>query len=338
MVIILNHGFVPSEALLTSFKNFQIQYKSYNTGYVSYIYVLPQRENKTLEAWLSYFQKEHFSEIKEVLWNEKTPAIVSKIDKEKRIRVGDIEIGGQQKCIIAGPCCIESYDQMEQIALSLSTSGINFLRGGAYKPSTSPYSFHGLGEEGLKILQSVALKYRLKTVTEVLDPRDVEKVASYADILQIGTRNMQNFSLLHEVGQSKCPVILKRGMSATYEEWLLAAEHIAAYGNENIILCERGIRTFESGTRNTLDLLAIPYMKKRVSLPIIIDPSHAAGVSEYIPAMARAAIAAGADGLMIETHHDPASSYKDSKQALSLNEFNRLMHDLNTMNLSAFFM
>ncbi len=232
------------------------------------------------------------------------------------IQVNGEQIGGRELQFIAGPCAVESREVLEEIASALRPLGVKFLRGGAFKPRTSPYSFQGWGEKGLKMLAGVREKTGMLVVTELMDPRDTVLVSRYADIIQIGTRNMQNFRLLTEVGNVDKPVILKRGMSATIKEFLMSAEYIAAQGNEKIILCERGIRTFETETRNTLDLSAVPLLKELTHLPVIVDPSHAVGRADLVPAMARAAVAAGADGLLIEVHVRPEEAMSDGPQSL----------------------
>ncbi len=244
------------------------------------------------------------------------------------IKVDDVEIGGQKVVLMAGPCSVESYEQVLETAKAVKQAGARILRGGAYKPSTSPYSFQGLGEEGLKILSQVKRELGLLVVTEVMDPRDVETVAQHADILQIGTRNMHNYRLLSEVGKSGKPVVLKRGFGATIEEWLLAAEYIAKEGNPNIVLCERGIRTFEPHTRFTLDINAIPAVKELSHLPVIADPSHGTGRWRLVPAVAKAAIAAGADGLLVEVHPQPEKALKDGPQSLRIDTFLSMVEEL----------
>jgi 3-deoxy-7-phosphoheptulonate synthase/chorismate mutase len=240
-----------------------------------------------------------------------------------------IEIGqhriGAEPVIIAGPCAVESESQMEQVASDLARLGIGFLRGGTFKPRSSPYSFQGMGEPGLKILRQVAKQHGLVSVTEVMDTRAVELVAEYADVLQIGARNMQNFSLLREVGRCGKPVLLKRGMSATVDELLWAAEYILAEGNRDVILCERGIRTFERLTRNTLDISAIPLLRDKTFLPVIVDVSHAAGRKDILAPLARAALAAGANGVMVEVHPFPAVARSDSQQQLDIEEFGQFL-------------
>jgi 3-deoxy-7-phosphoheptulonate synthase len=244
------------------------------------------------------------------------------------VNVGGVLIGGKRVVIMAGPCSIESEQQIVETALAVRDAGAEILRGGAFKPSTSPYGFRGLEREGLRLLQVAARGSGLKVITEVMDPRDVELVSEYADILQIGTRNMTNFNLLQEVGRMRKPVLLKRGLSSTLEEWLQAAEYIMVGGNYEIVLCERGIRTFESYTRNTLDVSAVPAVKELSHLPIIVDPSHGTGRASLVAAMALAAVAAGADGLMVEVHPQPEKALKDGYQSLRPDDFQRMMDQL----------
>ena len=236
-----------------------------------------------------------------------------------------VKIGGEEIIVMAGPCAIENMEQIRETAYRVKQAGAKILRGGAYKPRTSPYSFQGLGLEGLKMLKEAAEEVGLPTITEVMDTRDVELVSKYSDILQIGTRNMQNFSLLKEVGQTNKPVLLKRGLSATIKEWLMAAEYIAIGGNTNIILCERGIRTFETYTRNTLDLSAVASVKQLSHLPVIVDPSHGTGKYNLVLPMSLAAVACGADGLMIEVHPRPQEALSDGPQSLIPDKFQELM-------------
>jgi 3-deoxy-7-phosphoheptulonate synthase len=244
------------------------------------------------------------------------------------VRVGPVEIGGEQIVVMAGPCSVETPEQLMETARAVKDAGATMLRGGAFKPSTSPYGFQGLGEDGLRFLAQAREETGLPIVTEVLDPRDVELVAAYSDILQIGTRNMSNFGLLREVGKSRRPVMLKRGLSSTIEEWLQAAEYIMLGGNYDVILCERGIRTFEVYTRNTLDISAVPAIKGLSHLPMVVDPSHGTGRWSLVSAMSRAAIAAGADGLMIEVHAHPETALKDGPQSLRPEKFATLMREL----------
>ena len=244
------------------------------------------------------------------------------------IQADGVAIGGTAIAIIAGPCSVESKEQICTTANLVKGSGANFLRGGAYKPRTSPYSFQGLEEDGLKLLAAAKEVSGLPIVTEVMNPREIDLVAKYADIIQVGARNMQNFSLLKELGQINKPVLLKRGMMNTIKEFLMSAEYILSEGNQQVILCERGIRTFETATRNTLDISCIPVLKKETHLPIIIDPSHATGHWEMVESMSRASIAAGADGLIIEVHPDPVNAFSDGPQSLKPEKFARLMENL----------
>ena len=244
------------------------------------------------------------------------------------IKVGNTSIGGNELVIMSGPCAVESPEQVMETAIAIKKCGAQILRGGAYKPRTSPYSFQGLEEEGLKMMKEAKDATGLAIVCEVTSLSAIESAAKYVDMLQIGARNMQNFYLLKEAGKTGLPILLKRGLSATYEEWLNASEYIMAEGNPNVVLCERGIRTFESGTRNTLDISAIPVIKSRSHLPIIVDPSHASGVRKYVAPLAKAAVAAGADGLMIETHPNPATALSDGPQSLTFEQFDVLCNEL----------
>jgi 3-deoxy-7-phosphoheptulonate synthase len=244
------------------------------------------------------------------------------------VAVGDVRIGGDEVIVMAGPCSAESEEQVEATAAAVKRAGAKVLRGGAFKPRSSPYSFQGLGEAGLRMLRSAADRHGLKLVTEVMEIGQIEMVERYGDILQVGARNMQNFSLLRELGRAQKPVLLKRGISATIEEWLLSAEYVLAGGNKNVILCERGIRTFESYTRNTLDISAIPVVQQLSHLPVVADPSHGTGRRDKVASMARAAVAAGADGLLIEVHCDPDHAMSDGAQSLFPAQFERLMAEL----------
>ncbi|MDP7552094.1 MAG: 3-deoxy-7-phosphoheptulonate synthase [Nitrospinaceae bacterium] len=244
------------------------------------------------------------------------------------IEVGGVPIGGKTIVVMAGPCSVENREQICQTAKLVKKAGANFLRGGAFKPRSSPYSFQGLEEEGLKLLDAARKESGLPIVTEVMNPREVDLVAKYADIMQVGARNVQNFSLLKELGNLKKPILLKRGMMTTVKEFLMSAEYILAEGNPNVILCERGIRTFETATRNTLDLSCVPVIKRESHLPIIIDPSHGTGHWDLVEAMSRAAIACGADGLMIEVHPDPANAFSDGPQSLTPKNFANLIQNL----------
>jgi 3-deoxy-7-phosphoheptulonate synthase len=244
------------------------------------------------------------------------------------VRVGSLEIGGDAVVVMAGPCSLESLEQIEQCAEIAARAGARVIRGGAFKPSSSPYEFQGLGAEGLKMLRNAADRHGLLVVSEVLDQTQIPLLAEHVDIIQVGARNMQNFNLLRALGKQSKPVLLKRGIAASIEELLLSAEHILAGGNYNVILCERGIRTFETYTRNTLDLSAIPVVKKLSHLPIVADPSHGTGRRDIVPAMARAAIAAGADGLMLEVHPDPDRALADGAQSMRPEQFEELMQQL----------
>ena len=244
------------------------------------------------------------------------------------VKVKNIIIGGEEKVIISGPCSVEDYDNMYAIAKDLKRIGVHMLRAGAFKPRTSPYDFQGLKEEGLKILKSIGDEFSMPIVTEVMDSKDINLVVNYADMLQIGSRNMYNYSLLKEVGKLNTPILLKRGMSATLSEWLYAAEYIMASGNENVVLCERGIRTFETFTRNTLDLSSVVAIKQNYRIPIIVDPSHGTGKRELVDRMSLASIAAGADGLMIESHICPDNAASDARQTVSMDTVNDIVKNV----------
>ena len=244
------------------------------------------------------------------------------------VKVGNTSIGPGNLTIMAGPCAVETRDQLFTIARAVKEAGATILRGGAYKPRTSPYSFQGLEEEGLKYMQEAKAETGLSTICEVVSLDAIEAAVKYVDMIQIGTRNMQNFILLKEAGQSGLPVLLKRGLCATIDEWLNAAEYIIAEGNPNVVLCERGIRTFETATRNTLDLSAVPVLQERTHLPVIVDPSHSTGSYKYVAPMAKAAVACNADGLMIEVHNDPAHALSDGPQSLTFDRFAALTSEL----------
>jgi 3-deoxy-7-phosphoheptulonate synthase len=248
------------------------------------------------------------------------------------VRVGDAAIGGDELAIIAGPCAIESRAQAFAIAEAVRRTGARFFRGGAYKPRTSPYAFQGLGEEGMKILADIRETYGLKIVTEALDEAGVDLVEKYGDMIQIGARNMQNFSLLRRAGRSSLPILLKRGLAATLDEWLLAAEYIMAEGNYNVVLCERGIRTFADHTRNTLDLAAIPAVRRLSHLPVIVDPSHGTGKNFMVNPLARAGVAVGADGLIVEVHDQPERALCDGAQALTFEQYNQLVSEVRAIH------
>jgi 3-deoxy-7-phosphoheptulonate synthase len=244
------------------------------------------------------------------------------------ISIGDVKIGGNEVVMMAGPCSVESEEQIFKLAEIVSKTGAKILRGGAFKPRTSPYSFQGMGEEGLKLLRKAADQYKLLVITEVMENAQIQLIAEYTDIFQVGARNMQNFPLLNELGKTTKPVMLKRGLAATVEDWLMSAEYVLSNGNRDLMLCERGIRTFETYTRNTFDLSAIPVVHKRSHLPVIADPSHATGLRDKVLPMARAAVAAGADGLMVEVHHDPEHALSDGPQALLPDQFTELMEQV----------
>ena len=248
------------------------------------------------------------------------------------VRVGDATIGGDELAIIAGPCAIESRAQAFAIAEAVRRSGARFFRGGAYKPRTSPYAFQGLGEEGLRILADVREAYGLKIVTEALDETGVDLVERYGDMIQIGARNMQNFSLLRRAGKARLPVLLKRGLSATLDEWLLAAEYVMSEGNYQVVLCERGIRTFAQHTRNTMDLAAIPAVRRISHLPVIVDPSHGTGKNFMVTPLARAGVAVGADGLIVEVHDQPEHALSDGAQALTLIQYEELVSEVRSIH------
>jgi len=247
------------------------------------------------------------------------------------VRVGDATIGGNELAIIAGPCAIESHDQAFAVAEAVQKSGARFFRGGVWKPRTSPYAFQGLGEKGWKIITEIRQAFRLNIVTEALEEPHVDLIEQYGDVIQIGARNMQNFSLLRRAGRSQLPVLLKRGMAATLEEWLLAAEYIMAEGNYNVILCERGVRTFTQHTRNTLDLACVPAIRRISHLPVIVDPSHGTGSAYMVTPLARAGVAVGADGLMVEVHNHPELALSDGAQALTPSEYAQLVGEVSAI-------
>lgn len=294
------------------------------------------RENGRTIIAVVEFQKEeagkfeHLPGVEQVVTTQKPFKLVSREFKSENtiVRVNGVKVGGGELVVMAGPCSVEDKNQVLEIALFVKEEGAKVLRGGAFKPRTSPYSFQGLGEKGLEILAEVREKVGIPVVTECPSPALLPEVAQVADIIQIGARNMQNFALLEEVGRMNKPVLLKRGMMSTIEELLMSAEYILSHGNYNVILCERGIRTFEKATRNTLDVSAIPVVKELSHLPIIADPSHATGVRSLVPAAARACVAAGADGLLIEVHPSPEKALSDGFQNLNFEEFHRMMEEV----------
>jgi 3-deoxy-7-phosphoheptulonate synthase len=273
---------------------------------------------------------ETFAGVEKVVPILKPYKLASQLEHRERtiIEVQGVSIGGPEVVVMAGPCTIETYEQVHAAAVAVKSAGARILRGGAFKPRTSPYSFQGLEEKGLQILHQVGKELHLPIVTECMNPEDVELVVSYADIVQIGARNIQNFSLLKRVGQIDTPVLLKRGMSTTIEEFLMSAEYILSSGNPRVILCERGIRTFEKATRNTLDLSAVPVLHTESHLPVIVDPSHATGHWQYVTPMAKAAVAAGADGLLVEVHPHPKEAWCDGPQSLKPETFSQMMHEV----------
>jgi len=245
-----------------------------------------------------------------------------------RVKVGPYEIGGNELVIMAGPCAVENREQILETAVEIAKYGGHILRGGAFKPRTSPYSFQGLGGEGLELLSLAKARTSMPVITEVIDTESIAKVAEVADILQVGARNMQNFPMLKKLGRIKKPILLKRGISARVEEWLLSAEYILSEGNSQVVLCERGIRTFETATRNTLDLSVVPLVKSMTHLPVIVDPSHGTGIRSIVGTMAKAAVVAGADGLLLEVHPCPEKAFSDGDQSMDISEFAKLMEDL----------
>ncbi|WP_276358056.1 bifunctional 3-deoxy-7-phosphoheptulonate synthase/chorismate mutase [Cohnella caldifontis] len=249
------------------------------------------------------------------------------------VRIGDTAVGGLKRLMVAGPCSVESYEQVRIVAQALKEAGIEVMRGGAFKPRTSPYDFQGLGVEGLKILKEVADEFGLKTISEIVDPRHIELASDYIDVIQIGARNMQNFELLKEAGETRTPVLLKRGLAATIDEFLHAAEYIVSRGNTQVMLIERGIRTYERATRNTLDISAVPILKQESHLPVLVDVTHSTGRKDIMAPCAKAALAAGADGIMVEVHPDPATALSDAAQQLNIEEFNRFYESVKQSGL-----
>jgi len=268
--------------------------------------------------------------VKEVIRITSNYKLVSRVFQQEDtvIDVNGVKFGGEHLGMIAGPCSVESYEQMDKTAQLLKKSGVRILRGGAFKPRTSPYAFQGLGEEGLEIARAVADKYKMALTSEIMETSQIPLFEKYVDIFQVGARNMQNFNLLKDLSQIRKPVMIKRGLAATFEEWLMSAEYIMAGGNREVMLCERGIRTFERVTRNTLDLSAIPVVKKLSHLPILIDPSHGTGLRDKVIPMSRAAVAAGCDGLIIEVHYDPDNALCDGAQSLYPSEYDKLYHSI----------
>ena len=279
---------------------------------------------------IDFREIELFDGVREVIKISSNYKLASRTFKPEDtiIEVNGVKIGGNNFVAIAGPCSVESYEQMDKTAAELHKFGVKVLRGGAFKPRTSPYAFQGLGEEGLKIMREVADKYGMLVTSELMDSTQIDLFVKYVDFIQIGARNMQNFNLLKDVGSLEKPIVLKRGLSATIEEWLMSAEYIMSEGNREIILCERGIRTFETATRNTLDISAVPVVKKLSHLPVIIDPSHGTGLRDKVAPMSRAALAAGADGVLVEVHYKPEIALCDGAQSLYPEQFGKLYADL----------
>ncbi|QKG85182.1 3-deoxy-7-phosphoheptulonate synthase [Kroppenstedtia pulmonis] len=279
---------------------------------------------------LTQLSVERFSGVEKVMHVSEPFKLASRSfhPEPSQIQVKGVTIGGAEPVVIAGPCSVESREQMMETAQGVKDAGATILRGGAFKPRSSPYSFQGMGEEGLKLLAEAGEITKLPTISEVMDPENLDMVADYVDILQLGARNMQNFHLLKEVGKRNKPVLLKRGLSATIEEWLMSAEYILSEGNAQVILCERGIRTFETYTRNTLDLSAVPVVKHLSHLPIIVDPSHGTGKWRYVAPLSKAALAAGADGLMVEVHPCPEEALSDGPQSLTISNFSDMMTNI----------
>ncbi|MCJ7740462.1 3-deoxy-7-phosphoheptulonate synthase [Candidatus Microgenomates bacterium] len=295
------------------------------------------RRNQTLLVVTGRFSESTKLEVKQhpavasVLETDRSYKLAAKSFNKESSKIklnGHLEIGGKEIILMAGPCSVESKAQIAESAKEIKSAGCQILRGGAFKPRTGPYDFQGLGKIGLHFLKEAAKTHSLKVITEIVDVRDIELIEKYTDIFQVGTRNMQNYALLRELGKKRKPVLLKRGMWATYKEFLLAAEYILLGGNENVILCERGIRTFVPETRFTLDLSAVAYLKHETHLPVIVDPSHGTGRANLVRAMSREAIAAGADGLLIEAHLDPRKSFSDADQAISMQELNKLVKEV----------
>jgi len=326
MIIVLKPGVTPAEIKHIKEQLKKKKLKAHEMPGVGRTVIAAIGDTTTVsEQWL-----EAIPGVEKVERIQKPYKLVSRetVKENSIFKVGKETIGGNKLCVMAGPCSVESLAGLMQVAGEVKKAGAKFLRGGAFKPRTSPYAFQGHGEGGLKWLAEAKKKTGLLIVTELMDPRDTEIVERYSDVIQIGTRNMQNFSLLKEVGKTRKPVLLKRGLAATIKEFLMSAEYIMSEGNHEVIFCERGIRTFETYTRNTLDLSAIPALKKESHLPVIVDPSHATGKRDFVAPMALAAIAAGADGLMIEVHSDPEKAWSDGEQSLKPDAFAKLMVEM----------
>lgn len=326
MIIVMKHGAAPAsiDSVVSYIENNGLQTHLSKGEEVTIIGIVGDKSKLPTENLISFKDVDRVVPVTESykLANKKfhpAPSCVT---------VGNTHVGADNLTIMAGPCAVESEEQLMGIARAVKKSGATILRGGAYKPRTSPYSFQGLEEEGLRYMQTAGKETGLATICEVVCQEAIEAAVKYVDMIQIGARNMQNFILLKEAGRSGLPVLLKRGLCATIDEWLNAAEYIIAEGNPNVVLCERGIRTYETATRNTLDLSAVPVLKEKTHLPVIVDPSHSTGAYKYVPPMAKAGVACGADGLMIEVHNNPACALSDGPQSLTFEKFNTLTHEL----------
>jgi len=334
MIIVMKTGSDKSQVAAVSNRLIELGYKSNPIFGVekSIVCAIGVPEYDKMEA---ADQLRSLDGVDEVVFISKPYKFVAKEHRAKTVvDVDGVEIGGNEVVMMAGPCTVESEAQLMATAEAVSRGGAKILRGGAYKPSTSPYTFQGMGKPGLELLREAGVRFDLKVVTEVMHVNKVEEICQYADILQIGTRNAQNYELLREVGLTKKPVLLKRGMTAKLEEWLLAAEYIASAGNERIILCERGIRTFEPYTRNTLDLSSVPSLATLTHLPVVVDPSQGTGRRELVPPMSKAAVACGADGLLVEVHPNPDKALKDGVQSITIQTFEQLMPELAAVALA----
>lgn len=324
MIVVMKAGATEEEVLAVSKRIEEMGYKAHTISGVERK-VIGAVGDERGKAQLQSL--ESMAGVESVLPILKPYKLASRQVREEKtvIRAGDVEIGGKHLVVVAGPCSVESEKQIFQTAAAIKEGGAQILRGGAFKPRTSPYSFQGMGRSGLKLLKKVSEALKLPVQTEVLNPENVSLVADYADILQVGARNVQNFPLLKKLGRVGKPVFLKRGMSTTIEELLMSAEYILSEGNPQVILCERGIRTFETATRNTLDLSSIPVLNQETHLPVMVDPSHATGNWKYVTPLCKAAVAAGADGLMVEVHPNPQEAYSDGAQSLKPDNFHKLM-------------
>lgn len=326
MIIVMKHGAAPEniDGMVSYIEKNGLQAHLSRGEEVTIIGIVGDKSKLPTENLISFKDVDHVVPV-----TESYKLANKKFQPEPTcVAVGNTHIGCDNLTIMAGPCAVESEEQLMQIARAVKKSGATILRGGAYKPRTSPYSFQGLEEEGLRYMQTAGRETGLATICEVVCQEAIEAAVKYVDMIQIGARNMQNFILLKEAGRSGLPVLLKRGLCATIDEWLNAAEYIIAEGNPHVVLCERGIRTYETATRNTLDLSAVPVLKEKTHLPVIVDPSHSTGAYKYVPPMAKAGVACGADGLMIEVHNNPACALSDGPQSLTFEKFDKLTHEL----------